>query len=37
MTYLTHTTHDLDYATPTQSCRPGVELAYDGLTVKVRA
>lgn len=35
-TYLTHTTHDLDYATANDQLPDGVELAYDGLTLQVK-
>lgn len=34
--YLTHTTHDLDYASTNAVLPPGVELAYDGLTIELR-
>ncbi len=33
--YLTHLTHDLDYAATNAVLPPGVELAYDGLTLEV--
>ncbi len=36
-TYLTHITHDLDYATTNALLPPRVELAYDGLTLKSEA
>lgn len=36
-TYLTHITHDLDHAATNAVLPPGVELAYDGLTLKVQA
>ncbi|MEM8996188.1 MAG: MBL fold metallo-hydrolase [Acidobacteriota bacterium] len=34
-TYLTHMNHDIDYNAPAVELPPGVELAYDGLTVTV--
>jgi phosphoribosyl 1,2-cyclic phosphate phosphodiesterase len=33
--YLTHITHEVDHATTSHELPPGVELAYDGLTVTV--
>ena len=35
--YLTHTTHDLEYTATNAVLPPGVELAYDGLTLDVTA
>lgn len=36
-TYLTHTTHDFDYASTNAKLPPRIELAYDGLTLGARA
>ena len=33
--YLTHTTHDLEYSATNAILPPGVELAYDGLTLEI--
>lgn len=33
-TFLTHTTHDLDYAATNAQLPPGIELAYDGLEIR---
>lgn len=35
-TYLTHTTHDLEYSATNEKLPDGVEMAYDGLTVAFR-
>lgn len=32
-TWLTHMNHDIDYREPAEALPPGVELAYDGLTI----
>jgi phosphoribosyl 1,2-cyclic phosphate phosphodiesterase len=37
MTYLTHTTHDFDYVSTNAELPSRVELAYDGLTLRVSA
>ena len=35
VTYLTHMNHDIDYSAPEVELPPGVELAYDGLTLDI--